>query len=129
MFEELRKMLDVSEDFVDKKAAAIGSKIDMLKAVSEIVKERDRQVSKEGWSHEHDDMYKDGELAKAASCYTLFASLSEDKLDEAKQTVPEMWPWAPDWWKPKGRHDALTKAGALLLAEKERLARQEGKED
>lgn len=125
MFDELRKLLDISENYLDGKMTAIDNKMATLKAVSDVVKERGRQIEKEGWSHEHDDQYWSGELAKAASCYAAFASLSDEKLEEAKNIVPESWPWAPEWWKPKSRQDALTKSGALILAEKERLAREE----
>ena len=42
-----------------------------------------------------------------------------------------MWPWDPHWFKTSSRRRDLIKAGALILAEIERLdrmaERQEGK--
>jgi hypothetical protein len=37
--------------------------------------------------------------------------------------VPMGWPWDATWWKPKDRRSNLIRAGALMLAEKERLGR------
>ena len=33
------------------------------------------------------------------------------------------WPWAPEWWKPSSYRRNLIKAGALIIAEIERLDR------
>jgi hypothetical protein len=45
--------------------------------------------------------------------------------------LPDVWPWEPEWWKPKwtpqagrdGRIRELVVAGALLAAEIDRLQR------
>lgn len=37
----------------------------------------------------------------------------------------EVWPWDESWWKPTNRRRDLVKAGALILAEIERLDRAE----
>lgn len=37
--------------------------------------------------------------------------------------VPEGWPWDDVWWKPKDPRTNLVKAGALILAEIERMDR------
>lgn len=79
--------------------------------------ERQRQVSVEGWTPEHDDEHTEAEMALAASCYAATAG------GYAKGQMPPHWPWAREWWKPTyGRRD-LIKAGALILAEIERLDR------
>ncbi|HBZ9867442.1 TPA: hypothetical protein MND73_004376 [Salmonella enterica subsp. houtenae] len=48
-------------------------------AVCDVIAERYRQQSVEGWTSEHDDEHGDGELALAASCYAenfaLFSTL------------------------------------------------------
>ncbi|BAI96795.1 hypothetical protein SJA_C1-19610 [Sphingobium indicum UT26S] len=36
---------------------------------------------------------------------------------------PASWPWASEWFKPKDRRQNLVRAGALCLAEKDRIAR------
>lgn len=35
------------------------------------------------------------------------------------------WPWSREWWKPKNPRRDLVKAGALIVAEIERLDRLE----
>ncbi len=93
-------------------------------AARDIVAERVRQVVKEGWLPSHDDQHAFGELAKAAGCYAWIAGLS-DELRLILDAPPPIWPsnWGSDWWKPTDRRRDLVKAGALILAEIERLDR------
>lgn len=87
-------------------------------AAQDVVAERFRQVSQEGWSVAHDDAHADGQLAAAAGCYALHAhEVSPRRL------VPAWWPWEDRWWKPSDARRNLVKAGALILAEIERLDR------
>lgn len=87
-------------------------------ALTDVIGERLRQQDAEGWTPEHDDMHKGGQLALAAACYTL----ASHRLTSHGE-VPGIWPWAPSFWKPTyGRRD-LVKAGALILAEIERMDR------
>lgn len=89
-------------------------------AISDIAAERQRQVVAEGRSPKGDDGYSDAELAKAAAAYTLSAcGFSPD-------AAREMWPrsWSAHWWKPTTARRDLVKAGALIVAEIERLDRQ-----
>ncbi len=37
--------------------------------------------------------------------------------------LPTFWPWFAQWWKPGDRRRELVKAGALILADIERLDR------
>ncbi|EPJ2972259.1 hypothetical protein ACYBCP_21840 [Klebsiella pneumoniae] len=100
-------------------------------AASDVLAERQRQVTAEGWSSKHDDQYKNTELAFAASCYAFHAAaaswdLEDDGIPYDSHPVPKQWPWDPSWWKPTdARHD-LVKDGALILAEIERLDRAAG---
>lgn len=81
-------------------------------------KERMRQISTEGFSRERDDGYVQGELASAAACYVLPKSKRRDVF------VLSHWPWSAKWWKPStDPRRNLVKAGALILAEIERLDR------
>ena len=93
-------------------------------AARDIVAERVRQVVKEGWLPSHDDQHAFGELAKAAGCYAWIAGQS-DKLRMIFDAPPPTWPsnWDFSWWKPTDRRRDLVKAGALILAEIERLDR------
>ncbi len=110
-------------------------------AARDVLTERTRQVTAEGCTAEHDDEHDQGDLAAAASAYALFAADELNPYSQGYGTYrdepPEMWPWheglcgrgegpektKPAWWKPTAPRHALVKAGALILAEIERLDR------
>jgi len=92
-------------------AARPPSSAPLLEALEEIGAERSRQINAEGWTPEHDDKHDTGELADAAACYACPPLQSF------------AWPWAEEWWKPKDRRANLIRAGALIVAEIERLDR------
>ena len=85
-------------------------------ALLDVISERQRQRAIEGWTSEHDDAYQNSELADAAACYAINAH-------NQGFSTPAHWPWAPDWWKQSGPRRDLVKAGALILAEIERIDR------
>lgn len=85
-------------------------------ALLDVISERQRQRAVEGWTSEHDDAYQNSELADAAACYAINAH-------NQGFSTPAHWPWAPDWWKQSGPRRDLVKAGALILAEIERIDR------
>lgn len=87
----------------------------MKSGVQLIAEERKRQIEKEGWTREHDDLHKDGQMAQAAACYVV-PILAE---------ISYLWPWEEKWWKPcpDNRIRELQKAGALIAAEIDRLNR------
>jgi len=85
-------------------------------AVRDVLAERRRQVEAEGFKPEHDDQHDGGELALAAACYAL-------ACDPPHGRSPNNWPWSESWWKPADDRRNLVKAGALILAEIERLDR------
>ncbi|EOG7144856.1 hypothetical protein ACLIAG_001891 [Enterobacter hormaechei] len=87
-------------------------------AVQSVISERQRQQSVEGWTLEHDDQYSKSQLLWASSCYVL-------NTIQPFNRIPLDWPWAPEWWKPTNPRRDLVKAGALILAEIERIDRQE----
>lgn len=87
------------------------------KWVRAIEEERIRQIAKEGWTAQHDDSYTADEIALAAVCYTL--PIGSFRL------LNNLWPWGNAWWKPTTRKRNLVKAGALIVAELERLERAE----
>ncbi|UYW25733.1 DUF551 domain-containing protein [Methylorubrum extorquens] len=101
---------------------------DTVRALSEAAKdvlaERRRQVTAEGWSPEHDDTHSRGEMAQAAACYAL-PQAQRHCLDtrDNRPILTHLWPWDQAWWKPGDRRRELVKAGALILAEIERLDR------
>ena len=97
-------------------------------AANDIIAERQRQISEEGWTPEHDDRYSCGELAGAAACYARYTNargwvFPTNPSDYQSAEEPSDWPWAAEWWKPTNPRRDLVKAGALILAEIERLDR------
>lgn len=90
-------------------------------ALLDILAERDRQVSAEGWSEDHDDEHGEGQMALAAGCYALHAAGLRQGHPEP--VPPQLWPWDACWWKPKDRRRDMVRAGALIVAEIERLDR------
>jgi hypothetical protein len=94
-----------------------------MAALEEIATERKRQIKTEGWTRDHDDAHSDGQLAHAAACYADFSALNKYLRI---QPLPRLiWPWDISWWKPTDRRRDLVKAGALIVAEIERLDRAE----
>ena len=86
-------------------------------AARDVLAERQRQITAEGWTPEHDDEHSDGEMARAASVY------ANPNIWDILGHGPVSWPWSPYWYKPTDRRRDLIKAGALILAEIERLDR------
>lgn len=78
--------------------------------------ERQRQVFEEGWTPEHDQQHSHGELANAAAAYAT----TNDQL------AHEFLAPFPIKRAGKDRVRQLVIAGALIVAELERLARAGG---
>ncbi|ENZ9960072.1 hypothetical protein ACFLJF_005762 [Salmonella enterica] len=98
-------------------------------AAADVLAERQRQITAEGWTLAHDDWQNQyGDLAIAAACYArhaygrgwVYPEKPERYQDEE---APNDWPWDDTWWKPDSPRRDLIKATALLLAELERLDR------
>lgn len=122
--EQEAERMNVELPWVSRKtapAADAGVVREVSQAARDVLAERQRQISAEGWTPEHDDAHHaKGDLAMAASCYASQAFRPE----RAKREVcPGYWPWEFDWWKPGDTRRDLIKAGALILAEIERLDR------
>jgi hypothetical protein len=81
--------------------------------IDNIYRERLRQINSEGFSEEHDDKYKKNELVDAAISYCLGDGI-----------IHKFWPWDKSWWKPKSKRENLVKAAALIVAEIERIDRE-----
>src|SRR4051812_32902213 len=85
-------------------------------AVLDVIAERERQQTEEGWTTTHDDGHPNGEMARAAGCYALHAH-------NQQLVPPRKWPWSHRYWKPKGPRRDLVRSAALIIAEIERLDR------
>lgn len=109
-------------------------------ALNLIAAERERQVTVKGWTPEHDDKHDGGELADAAVCYADAASAIARGASPGELHYPSddfslydgqhgnlQWPWeleSLDLSPDPVRN--LVKAGALIVAEIERLQRAAG---
>ena len=87
-----------------------------MKSIDDVVAERNRQVSKEGFDSGHDDKYKHNELALAAVVYAL-------PTDLRREYFADLWPWDTKWYKSTNRRRNLVKAAALIIAEIDRIDR------
>ncbi|WP_438852640.1 hypothetical protein [Brevundimonas nasdae] len=93
-------------------------------AVVDIVAERQRQIHREGYLPDHDDRYVGGTMAHAAAAYALSGGGTDDfRRRFGHCSPPAPWPWEEGWWKPRDRRRDLVRAGALIVAEIERLDR------
>jgi len=81
----------------------------------DVLAERVRQITHKGWTPEHDDEHNAGEMAQAAACYAYPYITAIVGLNA--------WPWTIEWFKPGDPRRNLVKAGALILAEIERIDR------
>jgi hypothetical protein len=95
--------------------------------VALIAAERARQVSREGWTSEHDNEHRNGEMAISAVRYALEDAGREypelPELEDAREALAAAWPWQSCDWKPKDPILNLVRAGALIAAEIDRRQR------
>lgn len=94
-----------------------------------IASERTRQMASKGWTSEHDDEHRNGEMAISAVRYALedagreYPELLE--LCDARDALASAWSWESCDWKPKDPIRNLVRAGALIAAEIDRRQRTE----
>lgn len=112
-----------------------------------ITEERERQQEKEGWTFEHDDKHTDQSLAMAAALYASprdYLELVEYCGECSSPDISDPWPWTSytepsrggpsqkiNAWDKRGQHSRMRRlqiAGALIVAEIERLQRASNKE-
>ncbi|MBV4512683.1 hypothetical protein HU730_021835 [Pseudomonas sp. SWRI22] len=108
----LQALLTAADERVD--VLSLGS------ALGDVHLERLRQIDVENRSPVDDDDYSLGQLAYAAAGYAQ-GSVPAQQVQDCLR--PSYWPWHPHWWKPGSPRRMLVKAGALILAEIERIDR------
>jgi hypothetical protein len=106
-----------------------------------IAAERERQIKEEKWTPEHDASHTDGALALAAACYASPELLFIQKHRANQVIFADPWPWPGDQDKrpysgnmvlpnrAAGNNERirqLSKAGALIAAELDRLLAAKG---
>jgi len=113
----------------------------MKTGAEQIIEERQRQISEEGWDAKHDEQHTKGELAIVAALYATPVRLYAKIASGTEVKFVDPWPWwnaveitrygdgatteVPAWDKRK-KHSKLRRlviAGALIAAEIDRLQR------
>lgn len=87
-----------------------------LKVLFAIFMERRRQITREGYDTKHDDEHVGGEIGAAGAAYALFNMRTRSALG--------LWPFAHGFKPKENPEHNMVRAGALIVAELERLARQ-----
>lgn len=121
----VKKARDAMREIAEPPGASCG-------VAAEILAERERQKSAEGYGEHQDDGYLGGQLALAAATYTLAHQTGihcspENRATHMRDHIDKLWPWEPAYLKVEyGRRD-LIKAAALITAEVERFDRAAAK--
>jgi len=118
----------------------------MSEGLKLIAAERQRQIEKEGWTPEHDDEHREGQMALVAALYATPYELFRGSMRQSMESVSlseevtlnvpvtrfeaeDAWPLSWDLkWDKRNKHDRkrrLEIAGALIAAELDRLLRTE----
>jgi hypothetical protein len=103
----------------DECAEQLAGTLLLMSPAGDIISERHRQVTAEGWTAEQDDERGAGILAQTAAWYAANAS---GMTNRGYGALP-FWPFDEEWKKPKDARADLVRAGALILAEIERMDR------
>lgn len=106
-------------------AALLPPDPEITDAEKDVLAERRRQIGVEGYTFERDDAYINGDLAWAGAAYAVSAARAAGRVVHAtaRSLAPHTWPWALKAWNPKDARTDLVRAGALIIAEIERLDR------
>ncbi len=94
--------------------------------LQDVLAERMRQITAEGWTPSHDDSHGAHVLLLAATCYAMNAC---NKSLYGNNGVPFLWPFGTRWWKPSTPRRDMQKAAALLVAAMERHDRLASKDE
>lgn len=86
----------------------------ITKGTRDVLAERNRQQSVEGYDAKGDDRHKQGTLALAGCAYAMKV---------AGRIGVNLWPFDKPQFKPRSDRENLVRAAALLLAELDRLDR------
>lgn len=110
-----------------------------MEMLERIRKEREAQLNTYGWTAEHDDTHVDGELAMAAALYATPEPMFVMRRNADNLCFEDAWPFDDADKRSRGldnellparkinyhkRMQDLVQAGALIVAELERLQRR-----
>ena len=102
--------------------------INRLESMNRIMEQREKDLR--GRPTSHDDHFRCGEFNSAAVAY-IYPNAIEIVVDNQRKSVqPPHWPFGYNYFKPNSddRMEDLARAGAFILAEMERIQREEMKE-
>lgn len=104
---------------------------DTGRVLGELLMERGRQLTELGYSAAHDDGHDMGELARAAASHSLSAASwqfpeGNQYREVMRGRAAEAWPFDRQATSLKTARQHLVIAGALIIAEIERLDRLAG---
>lgn len=110
-------------------SSSIAENLEITQAITDILSERERQKSQEGYSLQHDDQYEHNELSRAAASYVDYAANCSSLYEShsslyQRQVPPNNWVFDKVFWKPKNPRQDLVRAAALIIAEVERMDRK-----
>lgn len=129
---EVRKAIGIALGWTGSKESVIRREQEDTPGMRVVMAERRRQLDAEGWSAAHDDEHDDESLAIVAACYAAHGVAAPDGLVrvlvDANGEPRDAWPssWGYEWDKRR-KHPRLRKlaiAGALIMAEIDRLLRR-----
>ncbi|WP_019919083.1 hypothetical protein [Methyloversatilis discipulorum] len=108
-------------------AAPAPAEVPMTQAATDVLAERQRQISAEGWTPDHDDEHVCDEIAAMACFYAMPPGARDWDASSTGYGASFGAAILPEGWEPKtgDRRRELIKAGALIIAEIERLDRAE----
>lgn len=90
----------------------------------DMLAERARQKSEEGYTDQHDDAHDNGSLISKAIAYLVDVRLREQGAAGFTEAPPDYWPGKPEEWKPKREiWRQKVQAGAILIADLDRQER------
>lgn len=102
----------------------MANELQTAQIMREVICERDRQIQGEGFSREHDDRHKPGELARCGAAHAYWAAQERGAMKPLRSYLRFLWPWPLDLFKPKPARRALVVACAFLVAEIEKIDRE-----
>jgi hypothetical protein len=111
---------DEAVDLAEAIAGEVERRADRSPGIRAIEAERIRQVERKGYSQAHDDTHNRSEMAFAAGVYLQRALYRLRGVTPWTLNEPQPWPIGMSTKDPA---DDLAKAGALIAAELDRLAR------
>lgn len=114
------------------KEGTVGEIFGTSRVLADLLNERRRQVVVEGFTRLGDNALGAGRLSAAAMVYAYSAACvlnGQKPLPAGKDgkdlntIVRDFWSLRPEWFKPKTPREDLIRAGALIIAEIERIDR------